>query len=253
MAYKKYVSFSFDDGLEQDKKIIRILKEYGLRGATFNLNGGLMGQKRAIAYIGEIGFAEKENLELLDKNGRFIKYAPAFRIPSDEIAQVYEDFEVASHGYLHENMKKLNPEMVRQSVEQDIRTLQKLTGKKIRGFAYPFGAVSDEAVEELKKLGIVYARTITAAKDYSLPKDPMHLAPTYWMPQKKTEEALKYFLKAPITQEDQLFYMWGHGYELDFKTENSSWDRFRRICSMIAQSENVICCTNSEIFSDISQ
>lgn len=31
MAYKKYFTLSFDDGLEQDKKIIRILKECGLR------------------------------------------------------------------------------------------------------------------------------------------------------------------------------------------------------------------------------
>lgn len=41
---KKYYAWSFDDGLEQDKKIIKILKEYGL-GATFHINSGLYGDK----------------------------------------------------------------------------------------------------------------------------------------------------------------------------------------------------------------
>ena len=36
-------TYDFDDGIEQDKKIISILKEYGIRGCTFNLNSGLMG------------------------------------------------------------------------------------------------------------------------------------------------------------------------------------------------------------------
>lgn len=34
MKYKKYFTFSFDDGLEQDKEIVRILKEHGMQ-ATF--------------------------------------------------------------------------------------------------------------------------------------------------------------------------------------------------------------------------
>ncbi len=248
MAYKKYVSFSFDDGLEQDKKIIEILKEHGLRGATFNLNAGLMGQKRAMAHIGDIGFADKENLKLLNKPGKLIKYAPAFRIPADEIAQVYKGFEVASHGYCHENMKKLSPEAVRESVSKDIQALQALTGQAVTGFAYPFGAASDAAVEELKKLGIRYARTTSPGKGCSMPEDPMRLAPNRWLAQKDVPEALEAFLKAPVTQDDQLFYLWGHGYELDFGTKNCNWDRFKRICGRIAQAQDVICCTGAELF-----
>ena len=36
---KKYFTLSFDDGLEQDKKVLELMKKYGLRG-TFNLNSG---------------------------------------------------------------------------------------------------------------------------------------------------------------------------------------------------------------------
>ena len=41
---KKYFTLSFDDGLEQDKRIIALMKQYGLKG-TFNLNSGLFGQR----------------------------------------------------------------------------------------------------------------------------------------------------------------------------------------------------------------
>ena len=32
---KKYFTLSFDDGLEQDKRVIRLMRQYGLKG-TFN-------------------------------------------------------------------------------------------------------------------------------------------------------------------------------------------------------------------------
>ena len=40
----KYVTFSFDDGVTQDKRLIELLNKYGLK-ATFNLNSSLFGLK----------------------------------------------------------------------------------------------------------------------------------------------------------------------------------------------------------------
>ena len=40
--WKKYFTLSFDDGLEQDKKVLALMKKYGLKG-TFNLNSGMFG------------------------------------------------------------------------------------------------------------------------------------------------------------------------------------------------------------------
>ena len=57
MAFHKYLTFSFDDGLEQDKKLIKLMKKYGLKG-TFNLNAGLFGKKDWVGRIGNIGFKE---------------------------------------------------------------------------------------------------------------------------------------------------------------------------------------------------
>lgn len=51
MNQKKHFTPSFDDGLEQDKKLIVLLKQYGLQ-CTFNLNGGLLENKDYITCIG---------------------------------------------------------------------------------------------------------------------------------------------------------------------------------------------------------
>ena len=39
---KKAVTFSYDDGVTQDRRLIKIFDKYGLK-ATFNLNSGLLG------------------------------------------------------------------------------------------------------------------------------------------------------------------------------------------------------------------
>ena len=40
----KAVTFSFDDGVTQDKRLVEILNKYNLK-ATFNLNSALLGLK----------------------------------------------------------------------------------------------------------------------------------------------------------------------------------------------------------------
>ena len=247
MAYKKYFTLSFDDGLEQDKQIIRILKEFGMRGCTFNLNGGLLGQKRAMGRISEYGFTEKEDLSLIGRKKGLVHYVQDFRIPADEIAQVYEGFEVASHAFRHENLKKLSAAELDASIGQDMETLQKLTGKPVAGFAYPFGAVSDKAIEVLKRHGIRYARTTVSSKGFYLPIDPLRLQPTCWIGQKETFDLVKRFIETAPTEKDQMLYIWGHGYEFDYGTKLNSWENLKRLCEMIAKAADVCCVTNGEI------
>lgn len=247
MAYKKYFTLSFDDGLEQDKKIIQILKEHGMHGCTFNLNAGLMGKKQVMGRISEYGFMEKEDLSLLEKKTRFVHYVPDYRIPADEIAQVYEGFEVASHAYLHQNLKKLSEAELDECIQKDTEALKKLTGKEIVGFAYPFGAVSDKAVAVLKKHGIRYARTTMSSKGFELPQDPYRLAATCWIGQKETFEFVQRFIESKPTEKDQMLYIWGHGYEFDFGTDRNNWDNLKRLCDMIAGADDILNCTNGEI------
>ena len=48
----KAVTFSFDDGVSQDKRLIDLFDKYGLKG-TFNLNSNLLGKKHISVCDGE--------------------------------------------------------------------------------------------------------------------------------------------------------------------------------------------------------
>ena len=86
--YRKYFVWNFDDGLEQDRKIIEVLKKYHM-GATFNLNSGLYGEKTFEGRIGNLGMTEMPYDEYQKKKFRLLPYVPHFRIPEDEVKEVY--------------------------------------------------------------------------------------------------------------------------------------------------------------------
>ena len=50
-AYRKALTFSFDDGNVDDIRLIEILNKYGLK-ATFNLNSGLLADSFVWNYNG---------------------------------------------------------------------------------------------------------------------------------------------------------------------------------------------------------
>lgn len=73
---KKALTFSYDDNTEQDRRLVCILRHYGLL-ATFNINTGSFGEKR---WIEHFGF-----------------YCEYNRIEKIEVKSLYNGFEVASH------------------------------------------------------------------------------------------------------------------------------------------------------------
>ncbi|MCD8216655.1 MAG: polysaccharide deacetylase family protein [Clostridiales bacterium] len=246
MAFHKYFTLSFDDGQEQDKQIVKILKEAGLSCCTFNINGGMMGEPCVIGRIGNLGILEKKDRSLLQKQ-RIFKYVPHDRIPEDEVKQVYEGFEIASHGFKHENFKKLSLEQAKVSICSDLKKLSEIAGQEIVGFAYPYGAVSDATVKLLKENGVRYARTVSSSKKFDISTNLLRFNPTCWMISKKLFDFAEAFIKAEPVNSDLLFYVWGHGYELDFGTKGSNWDRLKKLCGMMAEQDDIICCTNREV------
>jgi len=55
MMYRKFFACSFDDGLEQDRRIIETLKEFKM-GGTFHLSSGLFGKKVILSASGIWGW-----------------------------------------------------------------------------------------------------------------------------------------------------------------------------------------------------
>lgn len=49
-------------------------------------------------------------------------------------------------------------------------------------------------------------------------------------------------------ESDLIFYLWGHSYELDYATENVSWERIKRVFKRLTNSKDIIFCTNGQFF-----
>lgn len=244
-SYKKYVTLSFDDGLEQDKRIIEILKKYGLK-ATFNLNSGLLGQKGRIGRMGDFGM-----FDLPDKDGlvaKLLKAAPAYRIPEDEIAQVYDGFEIAAHGYRHDDLKNVHGPELDSAVGKDITQLQHITRQEIKGYVYAKGSYTEEAEKYLREHDVLYGRLAKTNGSFEFPQNPLCFAPSAWLIEKQVPELVKKFQQAEATDQDLMLSFWGHGYEFDFGTENCNWVRFEKLCEQLVKLENVVFCTNAEAF-----
>lgn len=243
---RKYFAWSFDDGLEQDKRIIEILKEYGL-GATFHLNSGLFGDKTYEGRIGNLGMTEKPAASFDPDTRHLLPYVPHFRIPADEVAQVYEGFEIASHTCHHVNLAKCSEDERHAEIAEDVKALSELFGQSVIGFAYPYGVGAKQSREALQAAGVQYARMATSKQGFRFPEDPLRMSLSCWHISGKTFERLDAFFRTE-TEEDLFFLMFAHGYEFDFGTKESNWDKFRRICEAVASRNDVIACSIGEAF-----
>ena len=75
--------------------------------------------------------------------------------------------EVATHGYGHELVYKLDPKQFRDDLQRSIDLLESITGKKVNGYRAPYFSITQEskwALEVLAELGIEYDSSIFPIK-----------------------------------------------------------------------------------------
>lgn len=225
----KAVTFSFDDGVTQDKRLIELLDKYGLK-STFNLNSSLFGLKG--------GWQD-------DHYGAWVNHN---KIAPSEVASVYKNHGIAVHTMTHPNLTEQDDETVAYQINNDKKALEKLTGKIVRGMAYPCGGVNnDDRVAKViaERTEMRYARTITPTYSFDLQDNLLRFNPTvhYKEVDKLFELAEKFIELKP--DKPQLFYIWGHSYEMDY-TE-ITWELFEKFCKTISGRDDIFYGTNSEV------
>ena len=224
---KKAVTFSFDDGVLQDIRAIKILDKYGLK-ATFNLNSGKFGTKNPY-----------------EPNGRTVERTV---IEPTLVKEVYKNHEVAVHTIGHFNLTTLPESCIVWQVEEDRKMLESLTGTPIRCMAYPCGGVNnDDFVADVmqRKTKIRFARTITSTYSFELQRNLLRFNPTIHFGNEKVLELAENFVNLTAEQ-PKLFYIWGHTYELD--SVDGAWERFEELCRVLANKDDIFYGTNGEIF-----
>ncbi len=69
---------------------------------------------------------------------------------------------------------------------------------------------------------------------------------TGWHLEKDIMVKLEQFINARDEEKDLFFLMFAHGYEFDFNTSDSNWEKFKAICDKVAGREDIICCSAAE-------
>ena len=227
MKKLKAVTFSYDDGVTQDQRLIELFDRYGLR-ATFNLNSGLFGRAGALL---------REDVTVAHVRPR-----------AEEIAAIYRGHEIAAHTLTHPKLTQLSDGEIAREVEEDRLALSELAGYEVVGMAYPGGGVNfDARVAEVirRHTGIRYARTTLSTHAFSAQPDLLTFHPTVYhhVEFDKAFELARAFLE--LTPSDpSVLYIWGHSYEFDI---GNTWAKMEELCRLLSGREDIFYGTNREV------
>jgi len=223
-AYK-VVTLSYDDNVEEDVRLVEIMKKHGLKG-TFNINSGQFSPEGSVGDVGKHGHR---------------------RMTVSKSVALHKDsgMEIACHGVTHPFLEQLPPSMCVQEVLQDRKNLEAIYGGFVRGLAYPFGPYSEDVVNVLKACGIVYARTTVSTMGFDMPTDWLRLHGTCHHANPELMNLAKKFVEDRRKWRPMMFYLWGHSYEFE---DNHNWHIMEDFASYIGGREDIWYATNSEIY-----
>lgn len=134
----KSVLISFDDGCDEQFDVTKeILAPYGMKAAYFIMT----------VAINRPNYMKAEQIKELSDAGHTI----------------------GLHTWDHHNVKKYaGPDWVQQ-IEKPKAALEKITGKPVQYFAYPFGLWNQEAIPELQQRGLHASFILSTTRDQQYP------------------------------------------------------------------------------------
>jgi len=215
----KALTLSYDDGVEQDRKLVEILNRYGIK-AAFNLNSGI-----------QSGSSKWE------RNGITIRRMNVASLP-----ELYKGHEIAVHSLTHPRLENMDEETVFNELEQDKINLSRIFNTRIYGMAYPYGTFTEEVKKVVERCGLLYARGVVSTSSFDIPKDLLGFQPTAIHTDKGLMELAEAFIKLK-PENPQVFYLWGHSYEFD--TDNK-WQIIEDFCKLMSNRDDIYYATNAQ-------
>ena len=138
---KKPIMITFDD-TDQDQFTVgaTTLKKYGFKGVYFIMTV-------AIGKKGRINYMTAAQIKQLADEGNTI----------------------ASHTYDHKNFAQFREEDWKTQIDEPTQKLEKITGKKIDYFAFPYGVFRKSLLHKLKEHGFKAAFILSTKQDEDFP------------------------------------------------------------------------------------
>ena len=220
----KALTLSYDDGVEQDIRLIEIMQKHGIKG-TFNLNSGSYSPEGTVFLEGQIHR----------------------RLSKSQAQAVYKNsgMEVAVHGLTHPFLEQLPANICTYEVLQDRINLEADFGCIVRGMAYPFGTYNDAVVASLQQCGILYSRTVESTEQFEVPTDWLRMPATCHHRNPKLMALAQTFVESEPIRSPQLFYLWGHSYEFE---KDDNWKIIEDFCAYMGNRNEIWYATNMEIY-----
>lgn len=222
----KAVTFSFDDGVTQDIRLIELFNKYGLK-CTFNINSEKLGQQ-----------------EILDLgNGKQVNH---FKVNAADVKSIYSGHEVAVHTLTHPNLTQLDKDEVIRQVEQDRLNLSALCGYEVIGMAYPCGGINNDdrtAAIIRENTGVKYARALESSGSFEPQQNLYRLQSSVYHMDFGQMTAMAEEFVALQPDSPKIFYIWGHSYEFDV---DDTWSRFEKFLQFLSGREDIFYGTNKE-------
>ena len=216
------LTFSYDDGVRQDKKLVEIFNRHKIKG-TFNIITGNYGK-----------IEEKDSSK--------------GRMSLEEMRELYVGHEIANHSATHPFLEQLPTAKAAIEVLNGRENIERDFGGIVRGMAYPFGTFNDALVDVLRVCGVSYCRTTLFSGKFDIPTDWLRLVPTCHHSSQKVFELADKFLSDSNIRGPRLFYIWGHSYEFDNNDGFNSWEHIENLCEKLGNNAGVWYETNIEIY-----
>jgi peptidoglycan/xylan/chitin deacetylase (PgdA/CDA1 family) len=208
----KAVVLSFDDGREQDRRLVEVFNRYGLKG-TFHINSGKFGQE---GYIG-----------------------------AEEVSDLYRGHEISAHTVTHPFLEQSPDSQIAEELITDRRNLEAIAGYPVRGMSYPFGTYNDRVVKALPALGIEYARTVQSHGGFHMPDDPLRWHPTCHH-KDMVAKAEQLMASKQRFGRMELLFIWGHSYEFD---NDDNWELVEKAGELLGSSNAIWKASMTDIIS----
>ena len=221
----KCLTLSYDDAVEQDETLIKLMEKYGISG-TFNINTGCYAAEGSVFKKGQV------HRRMTLKKCRELYMNKPF-------------VEIATHGLYHPFLTDIPTAAAVSDILDDRRNIEEQYGIICRGHAYPYGVYNDAVVEILRLCGIVYARTVESTHGFDLPDDWLRLKPTCHHNDAMLPELTDKFLADEKLRNPYLFYLWGHTYEFE---QNDNWHVIEDFFKKVGNRDDIWYATNIEVY-----
>ncbi len=217
---KKSVTFSFDDGVKQDRPLVELFNKYGMK-CTFNLNTGLASETYRWVYKG----------------------TDVIHMNKADMLGLYDGHELAVHSLTHPYLEKLEDQKIYDQIYQDKCNIEDWFGEDVVGMAYPYGTYDDRVLKVLKDCGIKYARTTKDTDEFTPQKDLLQLKASCCFTNPNLPAIIDRFVKSESDQK-QVLYIWGHSYQIGV---DMSWEAFENdICKKLKAIDGLVFETNKD-------